>query len=79
MQILAEFGILVFLIYFLFLFITLTKAYKFGRISENKRNFLMMGVFLLMAGYAEIFLISSKTSYCSIIAFGLLGTHETLE
>ncbi|WWR19220.1 O-antigen ligase family protein [Lachnospiraceae bacterium JLR.KK009] len=79
MQIFAEFGIIVFLIYFLFLFYVLSMAYKGGKISQNKRNYLMMGFFLLIVGYTETILINGTTLIFLVLSFGLLASQESWE
>jgi len=79
MQIFAEFGIIVFLIYFLFLFYVLARAYKDGKISQNKRNYLMMGFFLLIVGYTETILVYGLTLIFLLLSFGLLASQESWE
>lgn len=79
MQIFAEFGIIVFIVYFLFLFYVLSKAYKSRRISENKEKLLMMGFFLLIVGYTETILVYGLALIFLVLSFGLIGSHESWE
>lgn len=77
LQLIATFGIPIFCIYIGYLFGSIKRAYKSTIISNRKKDFLMLGYFLLIVGFFETNLTYLLMIILPVLSFGILGSLES--